>query len=337
MIDGGIRVEGRVRGAVRASLGWIAYWLGMHRRLFADRAVIVLFHRVDDALGHNPISCTSRMFGAYCRFFARHFTVIGLTELVARLERGESLRGRLVITFDDGYEDNRLVAASTLRRHDLPACFFVATGYIGTRETGPWDAANGVVSRWMSWDQVRELRADGFEVGSHTVSHVDLGAVSPLEAAHELSASRTRLEMELGDEIAHFAYPFGRRANITEGNRDEVRGAGFRTCSSAYGGFVERRSSPFSLPRFPVSGWYRSPYSFGFDLLRDARNSGGVSSPGDQPVPGPAVAVATVTPRAARATGAGSSRRSGWGRVSKLWCAARFSATVMARLIQKKG
>jgi len=266
-------VEGKLRGFVRASLGWMAYHSGAHRRVLGERAVIVLFHRVDDALEADPISCTSRAFKAYCRFFARFFSVIGVSELLERLERGEPLGGRLVITFDDGYYDNSAVAAAALKAHGLPACFFVATGYISTTRVGPWDAANGVTSRWMTWDQVRELQADGFELGSHTDSHIDLGVATTLQTAAELRTSRARLESELGRSVVHFAYPFGRPENMTEANRQEVVGAGFRTCLSAFGGFVHTGSNPLDLPRVPVSGWYRSPYSFALDLLRAAASA----------------------------------------------------------------
>src|SRR5207237_6860320 len=45
-----------------------------------------------------------------------------------------------VITFDDGYWDNAAFAFPLLREARLPACFFICTGLIGTREI-PWHEA----------------------------------------------------------------------------------------------------------------------------------------------------------------------------------------------------
>src|SRR5438094_15383 len=80
----------------------------------------------------------------------------------------------------------------------------------------------GVRSRWMGWDDVRRLRQQGFEFGSHTSSHCDLGRVDRNEAARELTGSRAQLEQELGEPVRLFSYPYGGRDNITVENQDEV-------------------------------------------------------------------------------------------------------------------
>ncbi|HEU4565864.1 MAG TPA: polysaccharide deacetylase family protein [Gemmatimonadaceae bacterium] len=252
---------------VKSILGAIAYRTGAYRWFFRRRAVVVLFHRVDDALGGNPISCTSQEFRDYCAFFRRHFTVVGLGELLERLRRGEDVGGHLVITFDDGYKDNHDVAAPELRRQGLPACFFIATEFIGSRRVPWWDAERSIQSRWMSWDEVRALRAQGFEIGAHTLNHVDLGKVVGDEARHEIRESGARLERELGAEIPFFSYPYGRIDQITEENREEVRAAGYRCCVSAYGGTVGPGVDPFRMKREPISPWFISPYHLGFELL----------------------------------------------------------------------
>ena len=138
----------------------------------------------------------------------------------------------------------------------------------------------------MTWQQVREMRAEGFEIGAHTVNHVNLGneesfaahGAAPLpdhwgvnvhaEAqAAEIEGSKIRLEEELGEEMKLFSYPFGRGENITDENRGVVRALGFDCCASAFGGVVAPHCSPFDLPRIPMGQWYRSPYQFFFDLV----------------------------------------------------------------------
>lgn len=131
---------------MNAGLGRLLFHCGLYKGLTRGKALIALFHRVDDRLVGNPISCTSREFRAYCEFFARHFRVVSLGELLHRLERGSDISRHLVITFDDGYLDNYEVAAGELIRLGLPACFFIATGVIGTRRVPWWDAEPGIES-----------------------------------------------------------------------------------------------------------------------------------------------------------------------------------------------
>ena len=252
---------------LKSLLGRVVYGAGTYRRILADRAVIALFHRVDDRLRGNPITCTTGEFRAYCDFFARYFTVVSLGELVAKLGRGDPVGGHVVITFDDGYKDNAGPAAAELERRGLPACFFVATGFIGSNRVPWWDAERSITSEWMTWDDVRGLRDRGFELGAHTVNHVDLGVVRGEEAEREILDSRRRLAEELGTDVRFFSFPYGRRANVTEANRELVRRAGFACCLSAYGGTVGPRADLFDLRREPLSPWHRTAYQFGFELL----------------------------------------------------------------------
>jgi len=256
-----------MRRWLKTVLGWIAYHSGLYRRFFRDRALVVLFHRVDDRYRGNPISCTRTEFAAFLRFFRRFFNVLTLEELLARLRDGKDLGGYLVITFDDGYLDNHNNAAPELIRHGLPACFFVATELIASARVPHWDAERAISSEWMSWDDVRSLHAQGFEIGSHTMNHVDLGIVVGEEARREIAGSKDRLERELGSTVPYFTYPFGREHQITEKNRKLVEETGFTCCLSAYGGSVRAGDIPFRLKRTPVSPWHISPYQFGFETM----------------------------------------------------------------------
>jgi peptidoglycan/xylan/chitin deacetylase (PgdA/CDA1 family) len=248
-------------------LGQSAFATGAYRRFFQQRAVITLFHRVDDRLAGNPISCTVDEFRRYCDFFRRYFVVVGMGELLDRIARGEDISRHLVITFDDGYKDNSEIAAQVLEAAGLPACFFIATNFIESQRVPWWDAELGITPEWMSWQDVRSLRRRGFELGAHTMNHVDLGVVTGDEAIAEIVGSGQRLTAETREPVPYFSYPYGRVHQITEANRDAVRDAGYSCCLSAYGGSVKPRTDPYSIRRMPISPWFISPYHFGFEAM----------------------------------------------------------------------
>lgn len=273
---------------LKALIAQAAYSTGAYRWFFRNKATVVLFHRVDDALEDDPISCTRSQFTAYCKFFKRYFDVIPFNELLDRLENGQDVSRTLVITFDDGYRDNYEAAAPVLRELALPACFFIATDFISSNLIPWWDKEKGIRSRWMSWNQVRALRSDGFEIGAHTCSHPDLATLAEAEVRREVLGSKARLEEELDESVVLFSYPYGRKEQITDSARQVVRSLNLRCCPSAYGGAVSGDSDPYYLQRQPISPWYLSPWHFGFEILLQrahpsTRRRGGSSTPEREP------------------------------------------------------
>jgi len=216
---------------------------------------IVAFHRIAD--WGDELSYPPTAFDALCRYWRDHYELLTLDCLLARLAQGDvSDHPCLTVTFDDGYADNAEVAAGILDRYGIPATFFVTTGAIGTTQCFPWDAGLSETPRMMSWNQVRGLHAAGFRIGSHTVHHVRMSATAPAVLEAELSASRQRLEAELGEAVYDFAYPFGGITDCGLEGRTAVQRAGYRCCCSCHGGLVAATDSPFHLNRVSVSPRY---------------------------------------------------------------------------------
>jgi peptidoglycan/xylan/chitin deacetylase (PgdA/CDA1 family) len=253
---------------IKSALGRLLVLSRADAILLRGTAIVVAFHRVQDGTDRRGLSISRQMFERYCRFFADHVRLVGLADLVGRLERGEPLDRHLAITFDDGYRDNFEHAAPILGKLSLPATFFVVSGWIGS-ETWPWwDREDGVRYPWMTWDQVIELRRRGFDIGGHTRTHADLGKVTGATAAIEIHGARIEIEERLRERVDLFAYPYGGAANLAAANRDLVKAAGFRCCCSCYGGLTERGTDPFHLRRVAVTPWYTSPHQLGLELAR---------------------------------------------------------------------
>jgi hypothetical protein len=255
---------------IKAVAGHLLYRSKAHRLPWAGRALVVVFHRIDDRYPTDPITVPRRAFQSYLEFFTRYFEVVSLRELLAKLASNADISRHLAITFDDGYLDNWTIAAPELDARRLPACFFITTGFIGTDRDAWWDAARGVRSEWMTWDHVRALRAAGFELGAHTISHVNLGESDDATTHGEVVGSKTRLETETGGTVRYFAYPFGGVDHLRTDQRDMVKAAGFSSCLSAYGGTVRQGDDPYSVRRLGInSDWFLSPYQFGLECLAD--------------------------------------------------------------------
>lgn len=121
---------------------------GRLRALLRDDLRILAYHRVLEsadptgfAFDVDLISASADAFRAQMRLLKARFHPMRFDELCDRLERGRSVPPRTVlVTFDDGYEDNHRVAFPILRDLDMSAMFFVSTGHIdsGTPYAYDW-------------------------------------------------------------------------------------------------------------------------------------------------------------------------------------------------------
>jgi len=230
-------------------------------------AAILCFHRVLDDIPEDAITISARRFEAIIRAVARKYRVVPLQFLVDCIRTGRPWPRRSVaISFDDGYLDNARVAAPILTRYGVPATFFVLPGLLGTDTVLPWDRHLAGRARWMTWEDVLSLQCQGFDIGSHTMTHMDLGTVPSQTIRNELTESKSILETSLSREITLFAYPFGGPANINEEALSLVREAGYACCFSAYGGLLRGRVDPFRIPRVPINNWFRHLVDIDFEL-----------------------------------------------------------------------
>ena len=160
---------------------------------------------------------------------------------IAEIASGAAARGPgrpVAITFDDGYDDAYTVANPILARHGFKATFYIITALVGR-------------SRYMSWEQVRELAAAGNVIGSHTMNHRDLTRLDVMSLYAELAVSQTTLEAQVGQPVLDFCYPSGRYDLAV---RDMVRHVGYRTAVTEQPGRARPGDDLLALPRVRVYG-----------------------------------------------------------------------------------
>lgn len=95
-----------------------------------------------------------------------------------------------------------------------------------------WNVGNGFVGvpPTLTWPMLKQMRRDGFTIGSHTRSHVSLPMEGAAIAADELIESKRVLERELDGSIDHFAYPGGQ---FTPAVVDALEQSGYRYAYTA--------------------------------------------------------------------------------------------------------
>lgn len=269
-----------LRSWVSAGAKAFSYRAGLLPKLARQQHVvapaIIFYHKVQRrsvGLWGEPVLGVDE-FERHAAFLSREYQPVKLSELVAALRSGSRLPERaVVLTFDDGYRNNRQLAAPILRHYGIPAMLFLATGLVGTDrwmwgyelekmfrefplewigtcsgdptvaylcsvEPDPRIALMACVgylkaipharmlevmarlrerfpveldedNRFLAWNEVRELRSYGFELGAHTVNHPILVRQSPDEAEREIVTSARQIERELGAPPTAFSYPNG--------------------------------------------------------------------------------------------------------------------------------
>lgn len=175
-----------------------------------------------------------------------------LTDAVLRPRR----RKTVVVTFDDAYASVARLARPVLDHLGVAATIFAPTSFIGSGEPMSWPGidhwASGPHSRELvplSWEELAELDAAGWEVGSHTKTHPRLTELSDDALADQLLESRLEVERRLGIECRSIAYPYG----------DYDRRVGVAAANAGYAAGVTLPPGPwdeskFGLPRVGVYG-----------------------------------------------------------------------------------
>ncbi len=134
--------------------------------------------------------------------------VITLDDLVeARAGRKVLAPSSVIITFDDAFVDFQEKAFPILNAKGFPAIVYVPTGCVGGKED--WRGALEPPRHIMTWSDLEHLQENGIHFGSHTISHPDLNELKTLDLIDEVRRSKQTLEDRLGQEIKHFAPPYG--------------------------------------------------------------------------------------------------------------------------------
>ena len=195
-----------------------------------------LFFVITASAKADVLTTTPENFQRDLEYLKNHFQCLALADLCAQLKNGRLDAPSVVVTFDDGYRDNFTQGVPLLKAAKIPATFFVSTGFMSTQRVFAHDENEARDFPKLTWDDLRAMQNDGFEIGSHTVNHADMGALTQEKLEEELKVSLTALNRELGERPRAFAFPYGKPRNVPVRAIGAARRAGYYAAFSAYGG-----------------------------------------------------------------------------------------------------
>lgn len=126
------------------------------------------------------------------------YHVISLDSLLEYFDNGTPIPTKpIVLTFDDGWENQYVYAFPLLKKYGFTATFFIFTSAIGHKN-------------FLTWDQIKEMDTAGMSIGGHTRTHPYLTKITdPTLLKKEIAGGKQVIEEHLGHTIDTFAYPFG--------------------------------------------------------------------------------------------------------------------------------
>ena len=166
---------------------------------------ILMYHHISNdvpptALGMS-LNVTVKMFTQQLDYLKQQgYHTITFNQLFDAMYYAGPLPPRpIILTFDDGYDDAFHFAYPILKAHGYSGMFYIITGKAG------W-------AGYLNWQEIRTMFAQGMQIGSHTIHHVDIGSLflySRAMAQQELQVSQAALQKQLGTVIQQFCYPSG--------------------------------------------------------------------------------------------------------------------------------
>jgi peptidoglycan/xylan/chitin deacetylase (PgdA/CDA1 family) len=206
------------------------------------RVPILMYHRINASPPESQRRLTVHPadFARQMRWLKRNgYRTVTQRELYDALILGKRLGPKpILITFDDGYSEVFHKALPVLKRLGMRATAYVISGRTLRSDTV-----------FLTWHLLRALERDGFDIGSHTITHRDLTSLSDGEALRELVQSRRAFERRLGHPVPWLAYPLGRYDSRIE---RLARRAGYVLAVTTEHGVVQSARRPLALRRLRV-------------------------------------------------------------------------------------
>lgn len=113
---------------------------------------------------------------------------------------------KVILTFDDGYEDNYTRLFPLLKKYNFKAVIYLVT----QEDHNSWGVKEGEPRKNLMTDMhIKEMSDYGIEFGGHTQHHPVLHDIDEASKRKEIGHCKSDIEKKIGKEVVSFAYPFG--------------------------------------------------------------------------------------------------------------------------------
>ena len=184
--------------ALIASVMAILIWVALSPD--PDGVIVLEYHKVDseDTTEGYAYNVPPADFSEQLDYLqANGYTTITMLEYMkARKGKLAMPEKPIILTFDDGYEDNYTTMLPLLEQHNMKAVMYMVTNDIGHKG-------------YLSWEQLRDMQNRGVEIGSHTANHLPLTELDRAKQLEEMQLSKLLMEWNGIKTVFSFSYPNG--------------------------------------------------------------------------------------------------------------------------------
>ncbi|MDP2922695.1 MAG: polysaccharide deacetylase family protein [Candidatus Omnitrophota bacterium] len=184
----------------------------------------------------------------------KKYNIIKLDELIDGIKSGRKFKhNTVVITIDDGYQDNYSSGYPIFKKYDIPVTIFLVANQIGNDKL------------FLNWDEVRAMLNNGVSFGGHTKNHAYLPLTEDKDAVwDEIKGCKDIIERNIGSHINHFCYPGGGFNNTI---KELVVKAGYVSVCTTNRGSSKLNLDVYELKRIKVKNTdTNEPFSFAAKL-----------------------------------------------------------------------
>jgi len=204
-----------------------------HRIRNRKTLTVIMFHRVLDPADPRWTTCdpdytiSANLFRQCLELFVKHYTIVSLDDVLSANERAKLLPPRsMLLTFDDGWQDNFEYALPILKRMRLPAVLFVVAEAVN-RSSAYFQEQ--LVAAWRRGSLgAKEVRSMSELAGIALAPSADTADIAVLRrlvsALESLDSGKRR---EILDQF-HFILSDNERYNLSTGELQEMLRAGIR-------------------------------------------------------------------------------------------------------------
>jgi glycosyltransferase involved in cell wall biosynthesis/peptidoglycan/xylan/chitin deacetylase (PgdA/CDA1 family) len=240
-------------GVVNRYVFWRGVRSAMSRKRWQQTTLgvpVLMYHAFSEGEEGDRYVISRRRFARQLRLLrALRYRVLGFEELARVLRKGEAPPPRsVVLTIDDGYADNLEIALPLLARHRAPATLFLVSQRLGG--WNEWTTRGAVAKRpLLSIEEVERIRGKWVAIGAHTRTHPPLTEIEPERLEAEIGGSGEDLELQLGEPVQTFAYPYGKfDPEVVAAT------AGYTGACTVESRLARLGDNPLEIPRLEIRG-----------------------------------------------------------------------------------